>query len=534
MDCPLCRTPNPEGTRLCVKCGTAIDWDNATLPIPSADVVVTSTLDTQARALAQPAAALQPGAVLAERYQIIRLLGEGEMGVVYCAHDRELDRLVALKVIRPEFAGNAQILQHLKQELILARQITHRNIVRIFDLGHAEGARFITMEFVEGEDLSRMLNRRGKLPSPEAAEIITQVARGLEAAHSEGEVHCDLKPQNIVIDAQGKAWVMDFGIARSLDASDVARTGTRTSTPAYTAPEQGQGQTVDGRCDLYALGIIFYELLTGKPPFEADDPTAMLVRRLQEKPVPPIQVEPSIPKAINEIVLKMLGAKPEERYQSAAEILAELDAYEARRSGRAAPGVASAAHMREGIPLKYVAAGIAVVLALGAWSFMHRRSAPVTPLAPKTVRLLVSDFQNATKDPAFDGTLEPSLAAALGDAAFINSYSRGDARALARQLRPDATQLDEKLARLVAAHESIDLVVAATIEASGGGYLIRARAVDTATGKAPIEKSVHANAKQDVPAATAKLARHDSPGAGRYHAGSDSIARCGELQLAFA
>ena len=276
---------------------------------------------------------------------------------------------------------------------------------------------------------------------------------------------------------------MDFGIARSLDASDAARTGTSTCTPKYTAPEQAQGQTVDARSDLYALGIIFYELLTGKAPFEADDPRAMLARRLEEKPVPPIQVEPSIPKAINEIVLKMLAAKPEERYQSATEILVDLDLYEARRSGRAVPGTAPAARVREGVPLKYVAAGIAVVLTLAAWSFMHRRSAPVTPLAPKTVRLLVSDFQNATKDPAFDGTLEPSLAAALGDAAFINSYSRGDARAVARELRPGATQLDEKLARLVAAHEGIDLVVAAAIEASGGSYLIRARAVDTATGK---------------------------------------------------
>jgi eukaryotic-like serine/threonine-protein kinase len=334
MDCPQCRTPNPEGTRFCVKCSTPLDWDNVTLPVASP--ASAGAMETQATAWSHPATelgegtpatALQPGAVLAERYQIVKLLGEGGMGAVYRAHDRELDRVVALKVIRPELARNAQVLQRFKQELILARQITHRNIIRIFDLGQAEGTRFITMEFIEGEDLSQILAHRGKLPAPEAAGIIAQVARGLEAAHSEGVVHRDLKPQNIMIDAQGKASVMDFGIARSMDASNMTRTGALMGTPTYMSPEQAQGQKVDARSDLYMLGIIFYELLTGNPPFEAKHPMATLVRRLKEKPKPPIEVEPSIPKALNEMVLKMLGTKPEERYQSATELLADLDAY---------------------------------------------------------------------------------------------------------------------------------------------------------------------------------------------------------------
>lgn len=513
MDCPQCRTPNPEGARNCVKCSTPIDWDSATLPVISAGTAAALGMETRATVWAQPAtvmgeggptAALQPGAVLAGRYEIVKLLGEGGMGAVYRAHDRELDRVVALKVIRPELARNALVLQRFKQELILARQITHRNIIRIFDLGQAEGTRFITMEFIEGEDLSAILARQGKLAAREAAEIIGQAARGLEAAHAEGVVHRDLKPQNIMLDTQGKVSVMDFGIARSMDASNMTRTGALMGTPTYMSPEQAQGHKVDARSDIYTLGVIFYEMLTGNPPFVADNPMATLVRRLREKPVPPVQVEPTVPKAIDAMVVKMLATKPEDRYQSATELLADLGAYEGQGGGRRGVGGAALVGRRGDVPLKYVVAGFAVVVGLAGWSLLRR--GPVAVPAGKTIRVLVADFQNQTKDPVFDGTLEPTFALELGDAAFIHSYSRGDARAAARQLQPDATQLDEKLARLVAAREGIDVVVSGAIESSGGGYKIRARALDTATGKTLLEKSANAGGKQDVLATAGRLA----------------------------
>ena len=166
-----------------------------------------------------PSVSLAPGDVLGERYEIIKPLGEGGMGAVYKARDRELDRLVALKVIRPELASNPEILKRFKQELILARQVTHKNVIRIFDLGVADGRKFITMEFVEGSDLKSILVERGKFPPQEALEIILQMARGLEAAHNESVIHRDLKPQNIMVDAQGRVWVMDFGLARSLETA---------------------------------------------------------------------------------------------------------------------------------------------------------------------------------------------------------------------------------------------------------------------------------------------------------------------------
>lgn len=526
MVCPHCRTPNPEGTNLCVQCATPIEIEDITLPaVPlNADSGATiamapqNTMATVGTSWSKPAAwdpekgsrSLEAGDILAGRYEILKLLGEGGMGAVYRARDAELERMVALKVIRPELARNEQILKRFKQELILARQVTHRNIIRIFDLGHAEGMRFITMEYIEGEDLSSVLEKRTKLPAAEAVAIMIQVARGLEAAHAEGVVHRDLKPQNIMIDAQGKCSVMDFGIARSVDASSMTRTGALMGTPTYMSPEQAQGQKVDARSDLYTLGIIFYELLTGKAPFEADNPMATLVRRIQEKPQPPIEIEPSIPKDINAIVMKMLGTQPAERYQSAAEILQDLDAWEGERTGRTTVKVAPVVVQKTGgLPLKLAAAALAIMLGIVGWLLVHRGASDgggKAPVAGKQVSVLVADFHNGTGDSVFEGTLEPAIGLAMEGASFVNAYSRGDARKAAQKLQPGATTLDENLARAVARQEGISVVITGDIEKKGGGYEIKVKALDAMDGKTIIEKSANAGSKQEVMAEASKLA----------------------------
>ncbi len=516
MVCPRCRTPNPEGTNICTTCSTPFDPGEMTLPaITPPDAGATVAMESGGTWVEPTnpdsfsSVTLQPGTTLAGRYQIVKLLGEGGMGAVYRAQDKELEREVAIKVIRPELARNAQVLQRFKQELILARQVTHRNIIRIFDLGQAEGMRFITMEFIQGEDLSHILAHRTKLPAPEAASIIAQVARGLEAAHAEGVVHRDLKPQNIMIDEQGKASVMDFGIARSMDASSMTRTGALLGTPTYMSPEQAQGVKVDARSDLYTLGIIFYELLAGVPPFEADNPMATLVRRIQEKATPLIEVEPTVPKVLNEVVMKMLATKPDDRYQSATELIAALDSYEAQRTGRTI-----SVHGRAvppppaGIPIKYVIAAMIFLFALGGYLFSRKfTGVSGQPVARKTVKVLVSDFQNTTGESIFDGTIEPTFSLAMEGAGFISSFSRGDARKTAAKLQPDATRLDEQLAERVAQSEGIDVVVSGAIVKSGGGYEIRAKALDGFTGKTLVpEKAASAANKQDVLLAAGKLA----------------------------
>src|SRR6266568_4657831 len=257
---------------------------------------------------------LPTGTVLANRYDILQLLGEGGMGAVYKARDNELDRMIALKVIRPELASNPDILQRFKQELVLARQVTDRNIIRIFDLGEADGIRFITMEYVEGTSLYQILREHGKLPVKEAAEIIEQVLTGLKAAHREGVIHRDLKPGNIMRDPHGRILVMDFGLARSLESDGMTKTGAVLGTMEYMSPEQAMGGAIDQRSDLFTVGLIFFELLTGKMPFKADTALASLLKRVQERAVPVSSFDSTIPVTLEKIVAKCLERDANLRY----------------------------------------------------------------------------------------------------------------------------------------------------------------------------------------------------------------------------
>jgi len=268
---------------------------------------------------------LSPGYVLAGRYQILKVLGEGGMGAVYQARDREVDRTVAIKVIRPELTGHPEVLRRFKQELVLARQVTHRNVIRIFDLNLAEGLRFITMEYVDGRDLSSIVRERKKLPVDEAVEIIRQTLMGLEAAHNEGVVHRDLKPQNIMVDANGRVCLMDFGIARSMELAGMTRTGVLMGTPDYMSPEQAKGEKADARSDLFTVGVIFYELLTGQQPYRCETVMQTLVKRTRERAMPTRELDPSIPQNISDVVSKCLEIDPGHRYQSAGQILRDLD-----------------------------------------------------------------------------------------------------------------------------------------------------------------------------------------------------------------
>ncbi|MFY9559645.1 MAG: tetratricopeptide repeat protein [Terriglobales bacterium] len=273
--------------------------------------------------------ALQPGVVFGGRYQILRVLGQGGMGAVYQARDRELDRLIALKVIRPELATDPAILQRFKQELILARNITHKNVVRIYDLGEADGIRFITMEYVDGEDLRTMLRHHGKFHTQQAIPMIEQVCRALDAAHSEGVIHRDLKPQNIMRDKQGRVVVMDFGLARSLGDSGMTQTGAIVGTMEYMSPEQALGSPLDQRSDIFSVGLIFYELLTGKSPYHADTAIASLMRRTREVAKPVSDVENTVPRPLSAIVSRCLEREPVNRYHSVVELLQQLNAWEA-------------------------------------------------------------------------------------------------------------------------------------------------------------------------------------------------------------
>ncbi len=220
-----------------------------------------------------------------DRYQILEKVGEGGMGRVYKALDLEFDRPVALKTIHTEKATSREVLERFKQELILARKITHKNVIHIYDLGESDGMKFFTMELVEGENLREALDKRKKIPVKECLSLMTQILNGLGEAHRQGVVHRDLKPQNIMVDRQDVVRIMDFGIARTADSATMTGTGEMMGTPDYISPEQVKGDTADAKSDLYACGVILYELLTGETPFKGDTPISKIVARLQVKPL---------------------------------------------------------------------------------------------------------------------------------------------------------------------------------------------------------------------------------------------------------
>ena len=259
---------------------------------------------------------LEPGQLLGQRYEVLQILGEGGMGAVYKARDIELNRMVALKVIRPDLAANQSIIDRFKQELLLATQVTHKNVIRIYDLSEADGMKFITMEFVEGEDLRGLMQKKGKLSPEEAVEIMQQTCRALEAAHSAGIIHRDLKPQNIMRDKTGRVLVMDFGLARTLEGDGMTQTGALVGTMDYMSPEQALGKDLDQRSDVFALGLIFYELLTGKMPYKADSVVASLLKRTQERAAPVSSHDASIPGPLSNIVGKCMEPDLKLRYQS--------------------------------------------------------------------------------------------------------------------------------------------------------------------------------------------------------------------------
>ncbi len=351
VECPICRTENESDSRICVKCATPFDLEGATIAIgeelspvssdatialtpPYSSSATDATVHTPSKDWTDPdktsspplsRAPLVPGSVLAGRYQILQILGEGGMGAVYKARDREVDRTVAIKVVRPELSGHPEIMRRFKQELVLARQVTHRNVIRIFDLGVADGRRFITMEYVDGKTLQGLVNDHVKLPVERAVEIVRQTLLGLEAAHNEGVVHRDLKPQNIMVDAGGRVYLMDFGIAKSMELAGMTRTGVLMGTPDYMSPEQAKGEKADARSDLFTVGVIFFELLTGQQPYRSETVMQTLVRRTKERATPTRELDPSIPQYISDVVAKCLEINPDHRYQSAAQIVRDLD-----------------------------------------------------------------------------------------------------------------------------------------------------------------------------------------------------------------
>jgi tetratricopeptide (TPR) repeat protein len=455
---------------------------------------------------------LETGAILGRRYEIICILGEGGMGAVYKANDLELKRVVALKVIRPDLAADPDIIERFKQELILARQVTHRNVIRIYDLGESEGFKFITMEFVEGKDLRSVLRERGKLPPGEAVDIIHQATLALDAAHKEDVIHRDLKPQNIMCDKSGRVLVMDFGLARSIQGGGMTQTGALIGTLEYMSPEQALAKDLDQRSDLFTLGLILYELLAGVAPFKAESAVASLIKRNSERAIPVSDYDGTIPRALSNIVSKCLERDPNLRYQSAAELLRDLDAWQGNEAAATLGFQPAVEPWARAIPWPVVT-GIATVLALAIVSYVYRGplfSPPVKKVASgPAVSLAILPFRNASGDPSVDwigSSLADMLSTDVGQSAQLRTVSPANLHQIFTDLRiPSGTVLDPAMIRNVAVNSNADRVVWGQYAKFGDQIRIDATLQDIKTGNS-VPLKIDVPSEKEIPGAIDRLA----------------------------
>jgi serine/threonine protein kinase len=394
MKCPKCQAENPETVKFCGECGTAL------LPVKEAASMATQTLRT-------PVKELTRGTLFARRFEVIEELGKGGMGKVYRVFDKKVEEEVALKLVKPEIAADREVIDRFRNELKLSRKISHRNVSRMYDLGDEEGTYYITMEYVPGEDLKSFIRRSRQLNTGTAVSIARQVAEGLAEAHRLGIVHRDLKPSNIMIDKEGNAKIMDFGIARSLAGQGITGAGTIIGTPEYMSPEQVEGKDVEQRSDIYSLGVVLYEMMTGRRPFEGDTPLSVAHKQKYEAPGEPRKLNTQIPDDLSRLILRCLEKDKEERYQSAEELHAELTRIEEsipageRAIPKRKPTRSKVSAAREkGTPWKKIAlfGGAVIILALiiyGGMRLFSGHTAVIDSIA-------VLPFENVNADPDMD------------------------------------------------------------------------------------------------------------------------------------
>jgi len=416
--------------------------------------------------------------ILNDRYEVEGTVGRGGMATVYRGTDRVLGRTVAIKVLSEKYAGDEKFVTRFRREAQAAAALNHPNIVGVYDTGDEGEMHYIVMEYVEGETLADVLKREGPLEPPRAVAIAEDVATALEAAHDKGLVHRDVKPGNVMIDGEGRVKVMDFGIARAVADDTLTQTGLVLGTASYLSPEQAQGSPVDARSDIYSLGCVLYEMLTGRPPFPGDSPVAIAYRHVNEEARPPSEVAPTVPREVDAVVMRALAKDPDERFPTAEELRAALDAAlggpdtapiapaggdtEIMPAGAAAPPEEGPARpARTWLPVALAAAAVVAVAGLLAISLAGEdaqtdrqrdrqgqggQEEPVEPTspAPASVEQSLGLFEDVVVEAVDAGQLEGEAGQKIlekGQAA-ASKYFEGN--------------LEEALAELGAAHAEVD------------------------------------------------------------------------------
>jgi serine/threonine protein kinase/Flp pilus assembly protein TadD len=480
ITCPKCHAENPETLKFCGECGTQL------IPQSEAKPSFTETLEIRKEELTT-------GSSFAGRYQIIEELGKGGMGKVYKVFDTKIKEKIALKLIKPEIASDRETIERFSNELRLSRRIGHRNVCKMFDIGEAEGAHFITMEYVHGEDLKSMIRMSGSLSIGMVLSVGKQVCDGLAEAHSLGVVHRDLKPQNIMIDKGGNAKIMDFGIARSMREKGITGGGIIIGTPEYMSPEQTEAKEVDQRSDIYSLGVILYEMATSHVPFEGDTALSIAIKHKTEIPKDPKSLNPNIPDDLKRLILRCLEKDKVKRYQSAAEVEAELDKIE-----KGIPTIERVVPEKKTVTSKSITVTLSrkklliptVVIALVAiavviWFSFPKKKGLLLPEQKRSIAVI--SFENQTGDKAYDylSKVVPNLLITnLEQSGYFNVTSWERIRDLLKQVgKGDTEFINSDLGFELCQKDSVEVIVLGLVSKSGNTFVTDAKVLDVGTKK---------------------------------------------------
>lgn len=498
MECVSCGRPSEE--EHCPECSSGGAPSGPDLPSrdPAAEGAASGRDAPRDGTLAPDPSTADLGARIGRRYEIVRLLGRGGMGSVYLARDHALGRDVALKLVASHLVEDPGIAARFKREIQLSSIVTHPNVLRVYDLGEADGLRFLTMQYIDGETLADLMKRERPLGVDRALELFRQVCEGLAAAHARKVLHRDLKPQNVLVDREGHVYLTDFGLAKSTALETMTRAGALMGTPQYMSPEQVKGLPVDARSDVFSLGVVLHEMLAGGPPYSGDTLFELMMARTRAPPRAARELNPEVQPWLQRLLDRCLAVEPALRYGSVEELLRDLGDRKVR--GGAGRAVAWGRRLRRGA---LVAAGVlGVALAGGLAARLWQR--PGAPPATRTV--LVADFENRTGEQLLTGTLEPALGLALEGAAFIAPLNRASAQRVADRMKLQGTGLGEARARLVAQREGASIVTSGFVENEGRGYRLGLRAVDAFTGQRLMEESREVAGKGEILGAVTALA----------------------------
>ena len=453
-------------------------------------------------------------------YRITEKLGSGGMGVVYKAQDIRLDRAVALKFLPENLANDPQALERFRREAHAASGLNHPGICTIYDIGEVPvqagervGHPFMAMEFIAGETLRNHIHGQ-PLPLEEALSLGIQIADALDAAHSQGIVHRDIKPANIFVNQRGQAKVLDFGLAKLIPKGVAAGAGASSDsvqeslsivglisgTPSYMSPEQVRGDDLDPRSDIFSLGLLLYEMATGKQAFGGGTGGAIIEAILTRPPAPVQTVNPSVPPRLEEIINKALTKDRDQRYQSAAQICSDLRqlklGIESGQTVRLLTStVATRSRNRKWLAVAGIAAGAVLMLALGYWLWNARRARALN----ETDTIVLADFNNKTGDPVFDDTLQQGLAVQLEQSPFLSLVSdQRVQQALQLMGQPRGAKLTPEIARGLCARTGSKAYLSGSISSLGSQYVIDISAVNCQTGDDLARKQVTADSKEHV------------------------------------